>query len=140
MAGVRFPAWEFTIFFFSSSISSSFFFAFPFFLFPFYIPFFFFLAFNPSYCIFFLLLTDLVIGRRDRTIYKTVEEALIYLDARTEFWRQQKPMYARKREKELNRYKPSPTRPVIMGYPCNFMYYIIAQLSYNGAPKLFVRS
>ena len=33
-------------------------------------------------------------------IYDLVNEGLQYLDTRTEFWRQQKPMYARKREKE----------------------------------------
>jgi hypothetical protein len=58
-----------------------------------------------------------VLGYKDRSIYKEVEDALIYLDSRTEFWRQQKPMYARKREKELKRYKPSPTVPLSMGYP-----------------------
>ena len=48
--------------------------------------------------------------QKDRSIQETVESALTYLDQRTEFWRQQKPMYARKREKEMKRYKPSPTR------------------------------
>lgn len=33
------------------------------------------------------------------TIYDLVSEGIDYLDTRTEFWRQQKPMYARKREK-----------------------------------------
>ena len=47
----------------------------------------------------------------DRSLYTTVDEALGYLDARTEFWRQQKPMYARKRERELKKYRPAPTRP-----------------------------
>ena len=48
-----------------------------------------------------------MIGLKDKTIYHTVEGALSYLDARTEFWRQQKPMYARKREKEQKKYRPS---------------------------------
>ena len=47
----------------------------------------------------------------DHSIYTTVDEALGYLDARTEFWRQQKPMYARKREREMKKYRPAPTRP-----------------------------
>ena len=59
----------------------------------------------------------LAIGQKDRSIYDTVEGALTYLDSRTEFWRQQKPMYARKREKEMKKYRPSPTRPRPMGYP-----------------------
>jgi len=33
-----------------------------------------------------------------RSIYELVSEGLHYLDTRTEFWRQQKPMYARRRE------------------------------------------
>ena len=57
----------------------------------------------------------LVLGQKDRTIYSTVDDALTYLDARTEFWRQQKPMYARKREKELKKYRPSPTRSKATG-------------------------
>ena len=60
----------------------------------------------------------LAVGQKDRSIYDTVEGALTYLDSRTEFWRQQKPMYARKREKEMKKYRPSPTRPRPMGYPC----------------------
>ena len=59
----------------------------------------------------------LTIGQRDRSIYSTVGSALTYLDARTEFWRQQKPMYARKREKELKKWRPSPTKPKSMEYP-----------------------
>ncbi len=55
-----------------------------------------------------------MIGRKDRAIYNTIEDALIYLDSRTEFWRQQKPMYARKREKELKRFKPAPTKPIVV--------------------------
>lgn len=53
----------------------------------------------------------------DRSLYTTVDEALGYLDARTEFWRQQKPMYARKREQELKKYRPAPTRPRSKGTP-----------------------
>ena len=47
-------------------------------------------------------------------IYELVNQGIDYLDTRTEFWRQQKPMYARKREKEVakgqqdkNKSKPS---------------------------------
>lgn len=53
----------------------------------------------------------LVVNGGDRSLYNTVDEALGFLDARTEFWRQQKPMYARKRERELKKYRPAPTRP-----------------------------
>ena len=67
--------------------------------------------------------TGLTVGQKDRSIYNTVEGALMYLDSRTEFWRQQKPMYARKREKELKKYQPSPTRARPTGYP--FMHDII---------------
>ncbi|XP_070570630.1 outer dynein arm-docking complex subunit 4-like isoform X2 [Ptychodera flava] len=35
-----------------------------------------------------------------KAIYDLVSDGLNYLDTRTEFWRQQKPMYARKRDKQ----------------------------------------
>lgn len=54
----------------------------------------------------------LIVSGGDRSLFTTVDEALGYLDARTEFWRQQKPMYARKRERELKKYRPPPTRPL----------------------------
>lgn len=38
-----------------------------------------------------------------RNIFELVCEGLQYLDTRTDFWRQQKPMYARKRDKKLHR-------------------------------------
>lgn len=34
-----------------------------------------------------------------RSIFELVNDGLKYLDTRTDFWRQQKPMYARKRDK-----------------------------------------
>ena len=35
------------------------------------------------------------------TIQKLALDGINYLDSRTEFWRQQKPMYSRKRDKEM---------------------------------------
>ena len=61
-----------------------------------------------------LLTTDLTIGKSDTSILDKVHTELEYLDGRVEFWRQQKPMYARKREKELKRVKPEPTKPIGM--------------------------
>ena len=52
------------------------------------------------------------ISSNRREICLLVQEGLSYLDSRTEFWRQQKPMYARKREKELKKWNRSPTRPI----------------------------
>ncbi|PIK43821.1 putative tetratricopeptide repeat protein 25 isoform X2 [Apostichopus japonicus] len=54
------------------------------------------------------LLKDQDLTRSDtdsgNRIYDLVSEGIDYLDTRTEFWRQQKPMYARKREKsDVNR-------------------------------------
>lgn len=43
-----------------------------------------------------------------------VQEGIGYLDSRTEFWRQQKPIYTRKREKELKKWRPQPTKPLTM--------------------------
>jgi tetratricopeptide (TPR) repeat protein len=54
---------------------------------------------------------DAEIGNTDDTIYGLIHSGMSYLDARAEFWRQQKPMYTRKREKELKKWKPPPTRP-----------------------------
>lgn len=46
--------------------------------------------------------TDLVKGTSGgMTIYDLVTSGINYLDTRTEFWRQQKPMYARKRDRAL---------------------------------------
>ena len=64
----------------------------------------------------FVRVTDLYcwcagLAAERREIYSLVEEGLAYLDSRTEFWRQQKPMYARKREKEMKKWHRSPTRP-----------------------------
>ena len=36
-----------------------------------------------------------------RGIYELVWDGLAYLDTRSEFWRQQKPLYARKRDKAV---------------------------------------
>ena len=52
------------------------------------------------------------IGKNDGSIYTLINEGVTYLDSRAEFWRQQKPMYTRKREKILRRWKPPPTRPL----------------------------
>jgi len=49
-----------------------------------------------------LLTTDLVKGSQGgMNIYDLVLSGIQYLDTRTEFWRQQKPMYARKRDRLL---------------------------------------
>lgn len=40
-----------------------------------------------------------------------VIDGLEYLDSRTEFWRQQQPIYSRKREKYLRNIKPPNTKP-----------------------------
>lgn len=39
------------------------------------------------------------------SIYDLVTSGINYLDTRTEFWRQQKPMYARKRDRTLMQQK-----------------------------------
>ncbi|XP_033733348.1 tetratricopeptide repeat protein 25-like [Pecten maximus] len=40
-----------------------------------------------------------------KTISNLVEEGLMYLDTRTDFWRQQKPMYARRHEKIMQKHR-----------------------------------
>ena len=48
-------------------------------------------------------------GNNDNTIHGLISSGINYLDSRTEFWRQQKPLYARKKEKPvLHRNKPKP--------------------------------
>ena len=39
-------------------------------------------------------------SRNGQQIYDLACDGLHYLDTRTDFWRQQKPMYSRKREKQ----------------------------------------
>ena len=49
-----------------------------------------------------------------QNIYELVHAGLQYLDTRTDFWRQQKPMYARKRDRVIQRHigaKDSKTTP-----------------------------
>jgi hypothetical protein len=41
--------------------------------------------------------------KSSQTIQDLCIEGINYLDSRTEFWRQQKPMYARKRDREIQR-------------------------------------
>ena len=53
----------------------------------------------------------LTTSKKDKSIYDLIQDGISYLDSRTEFWRQQKPIYARKREKELKKWRPPPTRP-----------------------------
>jgi hypothetical protein len=56
-------------------------------------------------CTFHLL--GFVQGNNDSTIYGLISGGINYLDSRTEFWRQQKPLYARKKQKPLlHRNKP----------------------------------
>ena len=48
-------------------------------------------------------------GNNHGTIHGLISGGISYLDTRTEFWRQQKPLYARKKEKPLlHRNKPKP--------------------------------
>lgn len=43
-----------------------------------------------------------------KTVADLVEEGLTYLDTRTDFWRQQKPMYARNKDKcKFKRHSPN---------------------------------
>lgn len=63
----------------------------------------------PSLC-----LLVIIQGNNDSTIYGLVSSGIGYLDSRTEFWRQQKPLYARKKEKPVmqrNKPKPKPEDP-----------------------------
>ena len=48
-------------------------------------------------------------GNNHSTIHGLISGGISYLDSRTEFWRQQKPLYARKKQKPvLHRNKPKP--------------------------------
>lgn len=44
-------------------------------------------------------------SQTSKAIHKLALDGLLYLDTRTDFWRQQKPMYARKRDKYLQQNK-----------------------------------
>ncbi|XP_065834285.1 outer dynein arm-docking complex subunit 4-like [Oscarella lobularis] len=54
--------------------------------------------------------SDFVHNRGNPAIYSLVQSGLSYLDSRVEFWQQQQPMYARKRERELRKWKPAAQR------------------------------
>ena len=45
-------------------------------------------------------------------IYSLANNGLDFLDSRTEFWRQQKPIYARKRKEWVRPAKPDPKDPL----------------------------
>lgn len=69
-----------------------------------------------------------------------IHSELEYLDSRVEFWRQQKPMYARRREKELKKIKPEPTQPIGMSLrapsgPPNHARYVLKSLEEIDASK-----
>ena len=53
-----------------------------------------------------------MLGSKSTKLYDLIQDGLTYLDTRADFWRQQKPMYARKREQKLRRIKPSVTKPL----------------------------
>eukprot|EP00118_Oscarella_pearsei_P004651 m.20180 g.20180 ORF g.20180 m.20180 type:complete len:308 (+) comp27985_c0_seq2:33-956(+) len=54
--------------------------------------------------------SDFVHKQGDPAIYGLVQSGLSYLDSRVEFWQQQQPLYARKRERELRKWKPAAQR------------------------------
>ena len=45
-------------------------------------------------------LSDFISSSANKRIYDLVQDGLTYLDTRTEFWRQQNPLYARKKDKQ----------------------------------------
>ena len=51
-----------------------------------------------------------------KTIFDLAEEGLSYLDTRTDFWRQQKPMYARRYERTAMRKKYSSKKTISDDY------------------------
>ncbi|XP_065888978.1 outer dynein arm-docking complex subunit 4-like isoform X2 [Dysidea avara] len=55
---------------------------------------------------------NLLLNSKSTKLMDLIQDGLVYLDTRADFWRQQKPMYARKREQQLRRIKPSLTKPV----------------------------
>lgn len=47
---------------------------------------------------FSLTILDYIKSHSSKPVYELVQGGLTYLDTRTEFWRQQKPLYARKKD------------------------------------------
>ena len=83
---------------------------------------------------------DLALGGSDIAVDERIHSELEYLDGRVEFWRQQKPMYARKREKELKKIKPEPTQPIGMSLraqsgPPSHAKYVLKSLEEIDASK-----
>ena len=60
-----------------------------------------FITIYPSFynnIIIFLLILDFIKSHSNKPVYELVQSGLTYLDTRTEFWRQQRPLYARKKD------------------------------------------
>ena len=55
-------------------------------------------------------------SNRNRPVYELVQGGLSYLETRTEFWRQQKPLYARKGNKDAKTRGKKKTKPSVGKY------------------------
>ena len=53
-----------------------------------------------------------MLGTKGTKLFDLIQDGLTYLDTHADFWWQQKPMYALKREQKLCRIKPSLTKPL----------------------------
>lgn len=73
------------------------------------------------YC--FLFCSEFVHSKNNNNqIYDLVMGGLNYLESRTEFWRQQKPLYARKKE------RPKPKKPAQKSKPADITKFILRSL------------
>ena len=55
-------------------------------------------------------LLDFINGESNKKVRELVQDGLTYLDKRADFWRQQKPLYARKKDKQSKEAKKYATR------------------------------
>ena len=56
------------------------------------------------------ILLDFINGESNKKVRELVQDGLTYLDKRADFWRQQKPLYARKKDKQSKEAKKYATR------------------------------
>ena len=63
-----------------------------------------------------LLCLDFIKSKENQPIYELVQGGIDYLDTRTEFWRQQKPLYARKKEKDKRSVEKKKKKPSVAKY------------------------
>ena len=78
---------------------------------------------------------DLVKGRTSggERLQDLILSCISYLDTRTEFWQQQKPIYARQRDRKLLQQQWNNTRPNPLSDPTHYVLTNLDQIDTGGS-------